>query len=164
MIKKLIRICCILLMIGCVFTESRNPSIHTSQGTIIGLYYKGIERFSGIPYALPPIGSKRFARAKLYDEQYEIPLDATKLGAPCIQNPLGDPRPPSIRETIPPPSEDCLHLNIFKPSNISEPIPIMVYVFGGGLCAGSSNNHYFDGTSLVKEHNVIVVVVSYRLG
>ena len=36
------------------------------------------------------------------------------LGAVCIQNPLGDPRPPSDPEA-PNPSEDCLQLNIWRP-------------------------------------------------
>merc|ERR1719359_2086859 len=40
----------------------------------------------------------------------------------------------------------------------------MVWNFGGRLCAGYAGNRYFNGSVLAKEHGVIVVTVSYRLG
>ena len=151
----------IIVVGACV--NANSPRVHTSQGTIVGSYYQGVERYAGIPYALPPIGSRRFARAILNEEKFKTEFDATKLGAPCIQNPIGDPRPPSLHGT-PPPSEDCLTLNIFKPQNVTSTSQVMVWLFGGGLCTGTTSNHYFDGTVYAKEHGIIVVVVSYRLG
>jgi len=160
------RILLVLLVSVSLCSSSQHPQVNTSQGVIVGSYYDGIERFAGIPYALAPIGERRFARAQLNENIFETPFDATKLGAPCIQNPIGDPRPPSLHD-VPQPSEDCLSLNIFRPRGDEIGLfkhPVMVYAFGGGLCSGSASNHYFDGTTFAKEHGVIVVVVSYRLG
>ena len=96
-----------------------------------------------------------------------------------MQNPLGDPRPPEDTEA-PPPSEDCLTLNVWRPSKPKHEtetvgddasaaeedavqrqavtgLPVMVYVFGGGLCGGFAGNRYFNGSELAIHHNVIVV-------
>ena len=45
-------------------------------------------------------------------------------------------------------SEDCLQLNIFKPAGSVRALPIMVYLFGGGLCGGFAANKLQDGTIL----------------
>lgn len=104
---------------------------------------------------------------------------ARRTGAPCINNPLGDPRSmPLDADHSPPPSEDCLHLSgpqwlrfppsplwlncqaIFQPRNIWTPskvkrasMPVMVYNFGGGLCSGYAGNPYFNGfLVLIRSH------------
>ena len=65
----------------------------------------------------------------------------------------------------PPPSEDCLQLNIFRPAFASPtPRPVMVYAFGGGLCAGFAGSSALNGSELALRQDVIVVTVSYRLG
>ena len=146
----------VIIVVVVVGVHANSPRVHTSQGDIVGSYYQGVERFAGIPYALPPIGSRRFARAILNEEKFQTAFDATKLGAPCIQNPIGDPRPPTLHDA-PPPSEDCLTLNIFKPPNVTSGSPVIVWLFGGGLCSGTTSNHYFDGTQYAKEHGIIVI-------
>jgi para-nitrobenzyl esterase len=138
------------------------PTVRTAQGDVVGkVDAPGVERFAGIPFALPPIGERRFARA----EENTAPwgsLDATRPGAPCVQNPLGDPRPPTGDES-PPPSEDCLTLNLWRPAGASKPLPVMVYFFGGGLCAGYAASGHQNGSALARR-DVVVVTVSYRLG
>ena len=61
-------------------------------------------------------------------------------------------------------SEDCLFLNIDLPRQISssEPLPVMVFIHGGGLSVGTA--HDFMGTRLSVDGNVIVVSINYRLG
>lgn len=153
--------------------------VRTSQGLVLGTadLTTGSERFAGIPYAIPPVGALRFERA--VESTAPWPgglLNATRAGAPCIQNPAGDPRV-NGDDSVPPPSEDCLHLTLWRPvpqlarSGSSqlralEPpgLPVMVYVFGGGLCTGYSNNPLVDGAALSFGHHVVVVTVSYRLG
>ena len=44
------------------------------------------------------------------------------------------------------------------------PLPVMVYIFGGGLCGGSANVVSLIASRLVVRQQVIVVSVSYRLG
>ena len=61
-------------------------------------------------------------------------------------------------------SEDCLHLNIYVPyqlSSISNK-SVMVWVHGGGWEYGQS--FAYDGTSLALRGDVIVVTINYRLG
>jgi len=155
------------------------PTVQTPLGTATGrIVADGVERFAGIPYALPPLGPRRFAPAELSDKPWPNGhLDASTLGPPCINNPIGDPRevPPVPGDQPPPPTEDCLHLGIWRPAGGKPPerlqrqedagqLPVMVWNFGGGLCGGFSSNRYFDGSVLASEHGVIVVTVSYRLG
>lgn len=158
--------------------DKQPPTVDTPLGTVIGtVLAEGVERFAGIPYALPPLGPRRFAPAELAETRWPTgQLDARALGPPCINNPLGDPRevPPVPGDQPPPPQEDCLHLSIWRPAggkssvkrsqNEDQKLPVMVWNFGGGLCGGFSSSRYFDGSKLAHEHGVILVTVSYRLG
>lgn len=62
-----------------------------------------------------------------------------------------------------PQSEDCLFLNIFKPSQAmpSSGLPTMVWIHGGGFRVGTGNS--FDGSVLASFHDVVVVTINYRL-
>ncbi|XP_011196248.1 acetylcholinesterase [Zeugodacus cucurbitae] len=111
--------------------------------------------FQGVPYAVPPFGELRF-RSPVPLESFETPiLDCTRERGPCHQR---EPLTDNILG-----SEDCLHLNVYAPTKPSTtgPLPVMVWIHGGGFFFGSSN-----GTlplSLISE-DVIVVTLNYRLG
>eukprot|EP00439_Symbiodinium_sp_Y106_P080831 s640_g19.t1 len=159
-----------LAAIGCLLSlAGAGPLVETPLGTAEGIVAAaGVERYAGIPYALPPVGQRRFAAAVLSDGPWpQGHLDARRLGAPCINNPLGDPRSvPLDEDHAPQPSEDCLQLNLWRPAAAKDgdKRPVMVYNFGGGLCSGYAGNPYFNGSAYAIEHGVIVVTVSYRLG
>ena len=59
-------------------------------------------------------------------------------------------------------SEDCLTLNVFTPSLDSEsgPLPVMVWIHGGGFTLGSKD--LYRMSAVVKE-DVILVAMNYRL-
>jgi para-nitrobenzyl esterase len=61
-------------------------------------------------------------------------------------------------------SEDCLYLNVFVPKNAPPhaSLPVMVWIHGGALVVGESDD--YDPEKLIKAGNVIVVTVNYRLG
>ena len=66
-------------------------------------------------------------------------------------------------------SEDCLYLNIWTPKlskedieNSSKKLPVMMWIHGGANVVGSA--HTYDPSSLVSNHNVIVVTIHYRMG
>jgi len=68
-------------------------------------------------------------------------------------------------------SEDCLYLNIFKPTTVVTPLPVLVFYHGGGSLYGGSGQgvpHLYNGTNLINAapsgSKVIVVTVNYRLG
>lgn len=61
-------------------------------------------------------------------------------------------------------SEDCLYLNIWTPARQSESrLPVMVWIYGGGMRAGSGSSPVYWGDKLV-EKGVITVNLSYRVG
>jgi para-nitrobenzyl esterase len=65
-------------------------------------------------------------------------------------------------------SEDCLHLNIWTPSNALNR-PVLVFIHGGANQQGAASSerdglHMYDGTGLASHENVIVVTIQYRLG
>jgi para-nitrobenzyl esterase len=65
--------------------------------------------------------------------------------------------------------EDCLYLNVFKPSGATG-LPVIVFIHGGAQITGSASetspNHVaiYDGSRLAQNANVVVVTLNYRLG
>jgi para-nitrobenzyl esterase len=62
-----------------------------------------------------------------------------------------------------PQSEDCLSVNVFTPGVDNAARPVMVWMHGGGFASGSGNYLLYDGTSLAKKEDVVVVSVNHRL-
>jgi para-nitrobenzyl esterase len=63
-----------------------------------------------------------------------------------------------------PHSEDCLQLNVWTPKwPLTSPVPVMVWIHGGGNTAGSGVEALFNGEVLAR-HGVVVVNINYRLG
>ena len=63
--------------------------------------------------------------------------------------------------------EDCLLLNVYVPEtafdNTDDKLPVMFWIHGGSLTAGS-NKYSSSGPKHLVEKNVITVHVNYRLG
>lgn len=68
------------------------PTAKAALGSINGGFCDGIpsvSQFLGIPYAEPPVGSKRFAAPVKYARAYpKSGLAATKYGPICPQDPV----------------------------------------------------------------------------
>ncbi|SDF73202.1 carboxylesterase/lipase family protein [Terriglobus roseus] len=129
-------------------TSGNRPQVKTKLGTVAGEETNGIRRFLGIPFAQPPIGTLRF-RAPQPAKPWSGILDATKFSASAMQ-----PSHPNQ-------NEDCLYLNIFTPTKIEGPLPVFVWIHGGGFTGGSPVD--VDGTVFARD-GVIMVTVAYRLG
>ena len=68
------------------------------------------------------------------------------------------------KEALPETDEDCLFLNIWTPAKTTgDALPVMVWIHGGGLSLGWSNQKGYDGQELVKR-DVVLVSINYRLG
>ncbi|VDM15812.1 unnamed protein product [Hydatigera taeniaeformis] len=129
-----------------------------------------VNAFLGIPFAKPPTGKLRFAppvEADLWKGQ----LNATMLPHSCWQFIPGgfDVANPAARIWVnnTEMSEDCLYLNVWVPSDSAKsnsPLPVMVWIFGGGFFSGTSTLDVYDGRYLAATENVIVVSMQYRLG
>jgi carboxylesterase type B len=75
--------------------------VNLSSGTFRGLAVNGTVRWLGIPYAQPPVGSRRFEAPVPISRPVEGIQDALNFSYACPQ-PL-----PTARF-----SEDCLYLNV----------------------------------------------------
>ncbi|KAF8997748.1 alpha/beta-hydrolase [Cyathus striatus] len=113
--------------------------------------------FGGIPYAQPPVGALRFRAPRMLDESKitRTVTDARDWGSPCIQTPAA----------VGVGSEDCLNLNVWKPTNATEKskLPVIVYIHGGGFTTGTPRD--FPLYDWVAQHpgGVVGVSITYRL-
>ena len=120
--------------------------------------------FLGIPYAAPPVGALRWQPPQPVAAWTQT-LNATKFANTCPQiTELGVfAGPVSV-------TEDCLYLNVFTPSRQwarqqGKKLPVLVWIHGGGLFDGESND--YDASALVKggpAGPTVVVTINYRLG
>jgi len=78
--------------------------------------------------------------------------DAGEAGAICVQSGGQD-----VAQ-----SEDCLFLNVWAPRHISEPLPVLYWIHGGGYTGGSGSTQIYDGARLAAGGSV-VVTINYRL-
>ncbi|XP_041980324.1 esterase B1-like isoform X1 [Aricia agestis] len=135
--------------------------VHVEQGwlegeelplvTADGRYYS----FKGIPYAKPPLGELRFT-APAPPSSWEGVRKATSHGKVCPQYDI-------FSGSLMDGSEDCLYLNVYTPNVAPKtPLPVMVFIHGGGYKSGSGNDDYYGPDFLVKE-NVVLVTINYRL-
>ena len=135
------------------------PVVHAPNGSFRGEAQGDLRVYKGIPYALPPVGSRRW--------QPPVPLipgaserDATRFGPACLQP---KSRSGSIYADDPAAmSEDCLTLNIWSAAKLRQ-APVLVWIHGGALTTGSSSETVYDGAALARS-GVIVVSINYRLG
>ena len=136
-----------------------SPRATVEQGRLVGRQADGVASFKAIPYAAPPVGPLRW-RAPRRAGPWSGDRDAGQVGAICIQPPSnGDPG-----VGPPPMSEDCLTLNVWTPEDRGDgPLPVMVWIHGGGLNNGSGTAALYDGTNLARR-GVVVVTLNYRLG
>ncbi|WP_293942859.1 MULTISPECIES: carboxylesterase/lipase family protein [unclassified Sphingobacterium] len=145
-----------------ILTENSavSPTVTTSLGAVQGTSDSAVDAFKGIPYAAPPIGELRW-RAPQPVKPWKGVRDASKFCADCAQ--AGWPRASDkIRENT---SEDCLFLNLWRPSSATKnaKLPVMVWIYGGGFVGGGSSYATTSGDNFAKQ-GVILVSFNYRLG
>jgi len=117
--------------------------------------------FTGIPYAVPPIGDYRFM-PPVKPNRWTCPLDATKKrNAICPQLNFGLDNDGLLHGS----DEDCLYLNVYVPRerNTTGLLPVAVWLHGGAFMFGSGSACWF-GPQFWMVHEVILVTLNYRLG
>lgn len=134
------------------------PAVKLAQGRLAGASEAGIERFFNIPFAAAPVGPLRW-RAPQAAPRWTGVRGASSLGPACPQT----VRPALVAGGVADhQSEDCLHLNIWRPVGAKK-LPVMVWVHGGAHVIGSGTFPAFDGTAFARQ-GVILVTINYRLG
>jgi para-nitrobenzyl esterase len=130
--------------------------VKTRLGEIEGALLRKTRAFFGIPYAQPPVGRLRFSPPKPAKAWSGI-LDASAFGPMCPQPQLG---PLALDYPM---NEDCLTLNVYTPDlAIGKPLPVMIFIHGGGFVFGSSRA--YTPERLSEAGPVVVVTIQYRLG
>jgi para-nitrobenzyl esterase len=135
--------------------------VETRRGRVRGLAEAGLAVFRGIPYARPPVGPRRFGPPEP-PEAWTGTHDATRFGSSAPQN--GALIGPIMSLGIGRTSEDCLYLNIWTPAADRRRRPVLVWIHGGAFLLGSGSQMLYDGATLARRGDVVVVTINYRLG
>ncbi|CAC5407792.1 CES2 [Mytilus coruscus] len=146
-----------------LFTTGEIYKHNSRLGQIIGIttfkYNTTLYHFKKIQYAKPPLASLRFKKPEQFGS-WEGALNGTEYGPNCMQFVYeNDKRLIPNLET----SEDCLHLNMFAPTDLNRNSrrPVMIWIHGGAFTNGQGM--MFDGSKLAAVGDVILVTINYRL-
>lgn len=136
-------------------------TVETRAGRVRGYLRNKCRSWLGIPYAAIPDGKRRWQPPEPATPWSGI-RDAGRYGTPAVQH--SSAMGAQIRGGFGDGSEDCLSLNVFAPLAQSELRPVMVWIHGGGFAVGSASQAWYDGETLARENNVLVVTINYRVG
>jgi para-nitrobenzyl esterase len=137
--------------------------LNTKFGKITAFRENGVIRAKSIRYAR----SERFQRPIpvkyfVFDERLEnkTPVCPQKL-SPLVEKMIGTTPVEEFE-----PEESTQYLSIIRPENSTEneKLPVVVWIHGGSHEIGCGDLPTSDPAEWVKEQNIIVVTVSYRLG
>ena len=151
----------IMLPVSGIFAQmnSNTPQVKTANGILEGINESGIKIFKGVPFAAPPVGELRW-KAPQPIKNWEGIRKADKFGPRPMQLPIYSDM--NFRSDTT--SEDCLYLNIWTPAVTGkEKLPVLVYFYGGGFIAGSSDEYRYGGENMARR-GIVTITVNYRLG
>ncbi|MFW3497463.1 carboxylesterase family protein [Aerococcus viridans] len=123
----------------------------TQFGSVKGYEEDEALIWQGIPYGGDTSGENRW-QAPTDPQPWSETLDATQAGVVALQAGADGVTG----------SEDALNLDIYRPNNETEDLPVLVYIHGGNNQTGQAQE--ISGKSFVSSQDAIVVSVNYRLG
>ncbi|HTZ75856.1 MAG TPA: carboxylesterase family protein [Candidatus Aquilonibacter sp.] len=159
-----------------VAASPKNNIVETDSGKIYGFVRDGIVTFKGIPYGASTAGKNRFmppakpepwagVRSALYwgpvsPQAYTSTFDGRRGGW------NHDDESFMFEWEDGQPSEDCLRINVWTPSTSdNKKRPVLMWIHGGGYTSGSDNElRMYDGESLSRRGDVVMVSINHRLG
>jgi para-nitrobenzyl esterase len=124
--------------------------VRTSSGAVRGRWEDGVAVYRGIPFAAPPVGSRRFA-APRPAVPWAGGRDATRFGPP-------PPQPARATE-----GDDWLNLAVWTPDPGRANLPVVVWISGGGNLNCDSANPHLTGAA-VAAAGAVLVSAHYRTG
>ncbi|TQN63729.1 Lipase 1, partial [Colletotrichum shisoi] len=145
------------------------PSYGSFIGTTLNTTTSGyplaapVDVWYGIDFAEQPVGDLRLAPVG-WPSAFNGTRDAKSYGKVCIQEP-GNSNLASFIKTELEYGEDCLNLNVYRPSGFGpeDKLPVLIWIHGGLYRNGAGI--IFDGASFVASspEPLIVVTFNYRL-
>lgn len=168
-------VCFVVPLDVCFSSESPLVRIDTGlvQGMRLSVENEEVDVFYGIPYAQPPVGDLRFSKPRPA-KPWNTTFVATELPTPCLQ--------PNFRFfddivlNYSTSSEDCLYLNVWRPSRIctdeslpsssapcASKLPVVVFLHGGAFQSGDSGLSFYDARNFVATSKTIFVSLNYRV-
>lgn len=142
--------------------QNRVAAIQTTGGLLEGkVLPSGVKAWLGVPFAKPPVDDLRWRPPQpmhwqgVWDADRKMPECIQILRPHDINNYFGEEAT----------SEDCLYMNIWAPPNshAGSNLPVIVFIYGGGMTIGSSGMALYDGAQVAK-HGAVFVNFNYRLG
>lgn len=139
------------------------PVVRTSAGAVEGALSGGVEAYLGVPYAAPPVEGARWRDPRPVTA-WQGRRDATRYGPACYQS-LAGAWGPYTQEFVAgaPVSEDCLTLNVWKPSAARKRLPVLVFIHGGAFQGGAGSLPVYNGSNLAAR-GAVVITINYRVG
>ncbi|KAI2472159.1 alpha/beta-hydrolase [Annulohypoxylon bovei var. microspora] len=147
-----------------------DPVVTVKNGSYEGLYLPAFDQdiFLGIPYAQDTGGANRFRIPQSLDETWDGTRTAKDYGPGCPDYYIS-------AEVLHGISENCLSINIVRPTGIRESgsetplLPVMLWIHGGGYQYGGSAQPQYNLTYLVQKSveigmPVIGASINYRKG
>lgn len=135
------------------------PRCELSSGSIVGEFVGSSEHFSAVPFAAAPVGPLRWKKPQPV-EPWLGDLDCSSQRQDRRGRPVQCVDPNDDR----PPTEDCLHLDIWRPvGRTATKLPVLVWIYGGGLLCGSKDDPGSSG-QCYAEQGIIFICINYRVG
>jgi carboxylesterase type B len=146
--------------------ERRQSSlaVKVKNGTLEGVHSDEWDQdyFLGIPYAQPPVGSLRFRVPQSINTSWNETLQAKEYSATCVGYGSDNWPYPNF-------GEDCLYLNVVRPSGYEgEKLPVAFWIHGGGLTMGSGSDDRYNFSQMIQNSvnmgkPIMGVSINYRL-
>lgn len=135
------------------------PVAATDCGLVEGHIEEGAFVFRGIPYALPPVGERRWKPPRAFQsisECWSGTKQVHKFAPRCPQKKMT-----GVHFNT---SEDCLYLNIYTPSMSKRGLrPVLVVVPGGSFMGLAEEDIFLEPSpGLARTHDAVVVTFEYR--
>ncbi len=136
-------------------------AVEVANGIFVGQRDSTLLVFKGIPYAVQPVGDRRWQVAKPEPDS-RLVREAKYFGHTAIQW-----RSLNNAASLYPQGEDCLNLNVWTAASgmRSARRPVMVWIHGGSyVCDGTCNPRNWCDRFVKAHPEVVFVSVGYRLG